>query len=477
MSHLNTNIDELNRKSLDCKLEIMGSIFDELSNPVTYKNMDLIYVYCNKAFCNDFEVDKSDVIGHAVHDFAPKEFSNTHKRLDLELLDTKKAVKFTSNWVTLSGKTFSVLVEKHLVLSTDGIPEGILSISTDMSEYEKIETLLIKSNRAKDLMLEISNAVIEKSNILDLYNMIFDSVLSAMDSGNFGTLIVLEDGYLKIVCQKGYLEDEIQSFSIKLEESYQWKSTGGRITKPIIINNLPNFPGDTIKGKLLKNELDAEVMSIISAPIIIDGELFGFINIDSTEYDAFTSDDSYIIEYVSQQIVNAIKKFRLYESIKYVSDHDSQTDLFNRRYFESAFEKVISRSNRYNETFLLVAIDLDNLKIINDSFGHIAGDYVINKFAKAMKASFRNSDIISRTGGDEFSVITFYSDISEIAEKLDLINLELNSSPVIYDNQKITMKFSYGIAKFGDDGKTYDQIVKVADSRMYEQKKAKKNVF
>ena len=83
------------------------------------------------------------------------------------------------------------------------------------------------------------------------------------------------------------------------------------------------------------------------------------------------------------------------------------TNIYNRRSFEDIFDKILNKALRYNESFYLVTFDLNNLKHINDTFGHLNGDEFIKSFVNKLKKSIRNSDVLARYGGDEFVGVFF----------------------------------------------------------------------
>src|SRR6202035_3223212 len=91
--------------------------------------------------------------------------------------------------------------------------------------------------------------------------------------------------------------------------------------------------------------------------------------------------------------------------LEYFADHDALTGLFNRRRFESELKRELARAARYAGRGAVLALDLDGFKVVNDSFGHVAGDELVASVAAAMVRSLRESDIVARTGGDEFAVI------------------------------------------------------------------------
>ena len=151
---------------------------------------------------------------------------------------------------------------------------------------------------------------------------------------------------------------------------------------------------------------------------------------------------------------------------------DYLTGLFNRRACFIFLKKLFKIAERNSESISVIFLDLDNLKNVNDNYGHDAGDFFIKKFVECVKKVLRNSDIFSRIGGDEFLIVLpncVAKDAKIIAEK---IKYEIS---VDFEALKYDMDFSYGIAESNIENRAdEDKIIKMADNRMYQHKIFKK---
>lgn len=160
--------------------------------------------------------------------------------------------------------------------------------------------------------------------------------------------------------------------------------------------------------------------------------------------------------------------------------YDKLTGLPNRRMFMDSLQKSIKQSERQNTCFALFFMDLDNFKNINDSMGHEAGDELLIQIAQKLKEIFRGVDLVTRLGGDEFTVIIEYV---KSPGHIDLGNLaakavkQLSSQPVLLNGRPHTISTSLGIAKYPENGLDSDTLVKNADTAMYAAKKSGKNNY
>lgn len=452
--------------------EFINVLLDQIPMPIFYKDTQLIYRYCNKSFLEYFGLSMEEVIDHTVFDIAPKHLAATYDQADRGVMESKDEQYFQTKVISKAGTEHDVMIHKTTVLDKDGNFLGIVGVMNDITE-QLIQTKRVEQiEKIKDFLLEISNSILEKSSLDDIFRFILEKSINSIDNADFGCILTLDDdNVLRIVASVGYFEEEVKAFQLPLKNSFQWNRTKGEINETIIINDVLEFIEEFDGSTFLNNIKGNQVRSSISAPIFLEGKLFGFLNIDSQENNIFTAQDYEIVEYLRKQLIIALTNFKLYENMIYVSEHDSLTGLKNRRFFEDSLAKLIEKSTRYNEQFFVVTLDLDGLKKVNDSMGHLAGDELIRYFTKNIKDRLRASDMLARTGGDEFSAIMLYGNEQDIVKKMKSIKKYFIDYPLIIDNHAVVCRFSYGIACFPHDGKTYDKLIGLADNRMYSYKK------
>ncbi len=165
------------------------------------------------------------------------------------------------------------------------------------------------------------------------------------------------------------------------------------------------------------------------------------------------------------------------EQIEFLAFHDPLTRLPNRLLAKDHLEMAAAYADRSDTKVALLFLDLDNFKTINDSLGHTVGDTLLKAVAVRLRDCVRNTDTISRQGGDEFLVLlpdAHDTDaMTDIAEKI----LQELSSPFDIDGYQLSTSASIGIAVYPDDGKDFDALLKKADTAMYQSKKAGRSTY
>jgi len=163
---------------------------------------------------------------------------------------------------------------------------------------------------------------------------------------------------------------------------------------------------------------------------------------------------------------------KLTEKIKRLSEEDYLTKLHNRRKIHEILENEISRSKRYNSTFAVILLDIDNFKITNDQFGHNAGDQVLVQISDIIRKTIRESDIASRWGGEEFLVFCPHTNNDgafSLAEKLRNNIEKKEFGEVGYKTS------SFGVAQI-EHADTVQSLIQRADEALYSAKNSGKNM-
>lgn len=168
------------------------------------------------------------------------------------------------------------------------------------------------------------------------------------------------------------------------------------------------------------------------------------------------------------------------EEIRILSITDPLTGCYNRGYLTRRLPQEIKRARRYNRPLSVVLSDLDNFKIINDTYGHQAGDLVLKKFVKCVSESIRNDvDWTARYGGEEFLIVFPETAVGSARLPTERIRTRFSQTPIEVEGKEIVVTASFGIAGFDpespDPKTTTECMIRKADSCLYQAKQAGKN--
>ncbi len=156
---------------------------------------------------------------------------------------------------------------------------------------------------------------------------------------------------------------------------------------------------------------------------------------------------------------------------------DSKTGLFNHRYFKQQFENEFNRANRFDRPLAIIMADLDLLRNINNTYGHLAGDEVLIGVAKALKQSVRDYDIVARFGGEEFAILMPETTIQQAHDRAETIRKAIEETEFVIPTSvtPIRVTMSFGVACRESFGQTVDEITHNADAALYHSKLSGRN--
>ncbi len=194
-----------------------------------------------------------------------------------------------------------------------------------------------------------------------------------------------------------------------------------------------------------------------SAPV---GELLG--SVDSTQRLAVN-----VAEHLAQVLANV----KLRETLRTQSIRDPLTGLFNRRYMEESLDRELPRAERRGNTIGVVMIDLDHFNQFNNTFGHQAGDAVLQTFGELLRARVRAEDIACRYGGEEFTLILPEAPVEIALARADALRLEIKEIRINQRGQSLgVVTASMGVAAFPAHGRTAEMVLRAADEALYRAK-------
>jgi diguanylate cyclase (GGDEF)-like protein/putative nucleotidyltransferase with HDIG domain len=216
---------------------------------------------------------------------------------------------------------------------------------------------------------------------------------------------------------------------------------------------------------------DIQLQSALVCPLTVADEVIGTIAVFHHDAESYTDDHRRVLEQVAHQAASVVHNALVFERTQEQAFKDGLTGLANPRALQFQVARELGRARRTSSQFSLVLLDLDDFKIINDEYGHLAGDRALQEVARVLRQTTRPYDTCIRYGGDEFVVLLSSCGGAEANERRrQLQDAVAAISLRADDGREIALRVSAGASVFPEDGDTYERLLARADRRMYRNK-------
>ena len=436
-------------------------------------NQEAVIVFANDGAIQMTGYSREEILSKPLSEFIPlEEFLIVLERYRNRQRGKSVVPFYETHIISKNGNMLPVLISAATLKYQSKIATVVyFRDMTQIKEAEKATALHAKNMEA---ILAVAKAVSQMpaSNKMLMHALEkVNEVIPADKSCIY--LLDREKKCLKMKACKGISDKNIRHYAdlpltgTQLQNLQQWKD--------------PFVPFEEIFGKATVNKMQIALKknkahSYTIVPLMIKDNVIGILYIVSYKERVFTKADTELLTALSYEIAIGIDNAELLERTIEMSLTDELTGLYNRRHFYDSLEMEMYRTKRYGQPFSLALLDLNEFKEYNDRYGHASGDSVLQMFAKALRASFRKTDIICRYGGDEFSIILPSTNAKAAKDIVERFRYKWST---ICDKKALTdkspMGFSCGIAKFPDNSESADGLVFLADAAMYCAKTGKEN--
>ncbi|SHK52943.1 PAS domain S-box-containing protein/diguanylate cyclase (GGDEF) domain-containing protein [Clostridium cavendishii DSM 21758] len=393
--------------------KLIQIILDNLSFSVWLKDVEGRFLIANKSLLSFFKVRKNNLIDKTVHNIFPSDIANVHYLEDLEVIKNKKPLKKIRKF-----KNAVLEIERIPIIDENGEVKFILGTLRDITIEKKYQDEIIKQKGILDTIINTIPDVI-----------FYKDTESRYLGGNLS--------FKKTFLDRG-ITDIIGKNDVELHENKEQALAFMEKDKDIIKNKVEVFT----KAKFLTSSGDIRYMESIKVPIVNEeGEAWGIVG-------------------VSRDVTN---KMKMEEELIKLSCIDTLTGLYNRAYFEK--EAVRLNQEQYLPLSIIMG-DVNGLKIVNDTLGHLEGDEYLKTIASTIKAIFNGNTSIFRWGGDEVAILLPNIDEAEANN----ICKKIFKACKNYNYKPIPLSISLGTSSRYNLDKSINDMLKEAEDKVYRQK-------
>lgn len=353
----------------------------------------------------------------------------------------------------------------------ESFQEKINLLTKSIEEKQDIsKTLPVKNERAS-FLFDISKSLIE----LIEPEEIFDSIIQILERlfPEADSILVFrfdkEEGFLSL----------IRSHKRKLDPIKEKK--GSSLDKWVLHQNRSLLIDDIVKDfrfdhtKLIAYK-ERKAHSFVLSPLSIGRRSLGLVRIESQTKEAFSLDDSRFLRNICDLAAVVLERSILFRRTEELATKDSLTGLFMRSYFSEHLARELRRAQRHKKSLGLIMLDIDDFKTINDTYGHVVGDLVLIKLADILKkAVVKKEAIVSRFGGEEFTLLLSEADQGQVITCAESICKTVQGTSLVFRRKKIPFTISLGVAFYPNKAKDPADLIEEADRFLYQAKRQGKN--
>jgi diguanylate cyclase (GGDEF)-like protein len=351
-------------------------------------------------------------------------------------------------------------------------PDGTFSLIGIMHEMALTQSVeLDDENMLANALRDSAAALTSTLNFDEVLDQILMNVGQVVPN-EAANVMMIWSGVAYIVRSTGYaergLEDAMMSLQLPINQEPHLLSMHE--------TGLPLAVKDTHEYAGLQHQTGTDwARSIASAPLKSKGQVFGFLNLESSLAGYYEQKHADRLQAFADQAAVAIENARLYAEVQQYAITDELTTVYNRRGLFELGRREVERARRYGRSLSAIMIDTDKFKDINDLYSHSTGDQVLRILADRMKTCIREVDILGRYGGDEFAILLPETDLTSALQVAERLRLSICNEMIVTSAGSFPLTISVGVAELSAEAFTFEVLLEKADNAMFQAKARGKN--
>lgn len=342
-----------------------------------------------------------------------------------------------------------------------------MALTDNKNDNQNLEQLIQQARRNEEIALklfEIELSMLKASELSEFTDRLTEQVRDRfqLDDVWFAFIDIEENRrIMKLMSDQGALSERL------LCPSKELKTLTTENRSPVLSNTLDNL------SQLTPTHLRETIRSAALLPLEMENRVIGALILGSSDAQRYTADmAAFFLEQLAVKTSAGLTSIWAREQLRQLATRDPLTGLRNRRDMEAALEQELGRSKRYGQPMALMFFDLDDFKLINDSWGHETGDACLIHVAQRLESFLRRDDSLFRFAGDEFVALLPGQSETSAGQIAQRMQEALTETPLRVQDNDIVISFSYGVACIKpEDNVKPDELIRTADQRLYEMKR------
>ncbi|MGB4247292.1 MAG: diguanylate cyclase [Pseudohongiellaceae bacterium] len=440
---------------LDSKFKPLIEFMDLLLDAICVVDVEGRYVFVSAAFERIFGYTPQEVLGRPMIELVHPEDRDRTLAVARDIIAGTPQFGFENRYIRKDGRIVHI---RWSARWSEG-DQLRVAVAHDITERKRAETM-------QSALYAISEAANAAEDLVELCSQIHRIIGELLPAANFFVALYDEERdelsfpYFVDECDEPPMPRPLNSGTLSAEVI---RSGQALLLTPETRSTLVEQVG-TVVG--------SDSLDWLGVPLKSQKRTIGALVVQTYSGAVrYTEEDKELLQFVSAQIAAAIARTQLHSRLTFAAGHDPLTGLANRGLFQDRLETMLARVRREPARFALLYIDLDKFKSVNDNYGHITGDLMLQEVAVRLRGCIRESDTIARVGGDEF-VVLLGSIVLPIHAALVARKIRAALSEVfVLQNKKLFISPSIGVAVYPEDGESEIELMHRADEKMYSTKK------
>ena len=327
------------------------------------------------------------------------------------------------------------------------------------------ETTAVRYRRIFEVLAGISNTIAQGVALDPLIEFIARETLGLVGADSCSVML-LDDPRTELLCRAscGLSPEESREITFRVGEGVAgWVAQKGEAAR---IDDV------TVDARFVhKPNQHINIRALLCVPLKVRDTVVGVITITRAEAASFTTEDQEILSFLANAVVLDVENARLYR----LSVTDPLTKTCNRQYLRERLPDEVDRSRRFGHPLTVLLFDVDHFKLVNDTFGHDAGDEVLKRIAECVRESLRHFDTLARYGGEEFVVVLPNTDRDEGVATAERLRKAIEGLSLSSQGHEMTVTASFGVATLTPELREEAELLRKADDALYRAKRAGRN--